>query len=172
MDQSTDGTDREASAGRRSFDRVNQWLTLAANLGVIAGLLILAYEIQQNTSIARASAYRDHVQDIAAWREMTIVNPDVSRIYGVYVRQGLDALEVGDQGRASGMINNIMGSYENAWFAWRYDVLDDEQWQRFRTGACIHFKLAHEQGLNLRFITDPYREYLTQHCDDQDRASP
>lgn len=165
MDKSVGENDHAQAAGTPAFDRINRWLTLAANFGVIAGLLVLAYEIQQNTNIARASAYRDHQQDIAAWREMTIVSPDLSRLYAIYVRDGLDAMEGDERGRARRMINNIMGAYENAWFAWRYDVLDDEQWERFRSGACIHFVLAQEHGMNLRFITEPYRDYLTRNCD-------
>ena len=35
------------------LDRLNRWLSLTANLGVIAGLIFLAVEIQQNTSMMR-----------------------------------------------------------------------------------------------------------------------
>ncbi len=49
-----------------SMDRTNQWLSLVANVGVIASLLFLGYEIRQNTNIAKASAYRENIQDIAA----------------------------------------------------------------------------------------------------------
>ena len=31
-----------------NIDQINRWLTLAANLGVIAGILLLYFEIQQN----------------------------------------------------------------------------------------------------------------------------
>ena len=44
--------------------KINHWLTLAANLGVIAGLVFLAIEIRQNTNIAKAEAYRQNIQDI------------------------------------------------------------------------------------------------------------
>ncbi len=36
------------------MDRLNQWLTLIANLGVIAGVLFIGWEIQQNTEQIRA----------------------------------------------------------------------------------------------------------------------
>ena len=67
------------------MDRGNQWLTLIANLGVIAGLIFLGFEIRQNTNIAKASAYRDNIQDIAAWRELTITDPELSRMFGLYL---------------------------------------------------------------------------------------
>lgn len=46
-------------------DRVNQWLTLIANISVVAGIMFLAIEVRQNTEsqdefnrLARANAYQ------------------------------------------------------------------------------------------------------------------
>lgn len=39
------------------IDRLQRWLTLAANLGVLVGLVLVILEINQNTQLARA-AYR------------------------------------------------------------------------------------------------------------------
>ena len=38
------------------MEKLNKWLTLGANLGVIAGLIFLAFQIRQNTSQMRADA--------------------------------------------------------------------------------------------------------------------
>lgn len=35
-------------------DRINQWLTLGANIGVLTGLFLLVFEIRQNTELMRA----------------------------------------------------------------------------------------------------------------------
>jgi len=37
-------------------DRLNRWLTLAANIGVIAGILFLALELRQNSNLMRAQS--------------------------------------------------------------------------------------------------------------------
>jgi hypothetical protein len=39
------------------LDNINRWLTLLANIGVIAGIIFLAIEIRQNTRSAQASSY-------------------------------------------------------------------------------------------------------------------
>jgi len=39
-----------------NLDKVNKWLTLVANIGVIAGIVFLAVEIRQNTETQRLSA--------------------------------------------------------------------------------------------------------------------
>lgn len=36
------------------MDRLNQWLTLVANVGVVLGIVFLAYELRQNTEMMRA----------------------------------------------------------------------------------------------------------------------
>lgn len=37
-------------------EKVNKWLTLGANVGVLIGLLLLVPEIRQTNSIAKAEA--------------------------------------------------------------------------------------------------------------------
>ena len=39
-------------------DRANRWLTLVANISVVAGIIFLAIEVRQNTENARANAYQ------------------------------------------------------------------------------------------------------------------
>ncbi len=39
---------------------VNQWLTLAANLGVVAGLILVGFQIRQNTRITKAQITNDY----------------------------------------------------------------------------------------------------------------
>ena len=59
------------------MEKLNQWLTLAANLGVLAGLVFLALEIQQNTSAINRQAeiertsriMQPYIQDVATLYE-------------------------------------------------------------------------------------------------------
>lgn len=44
-------------------DRLNKWLTLIANLGVIAGIIFLAMELRQNTEMMRAQSRTAMSQD-------------------------------------------------------------------------------------------------------------
>ncbi len=150
--------------GTSSVDKTNQWLTFVANLGVIAGLVFLGYEIRQNTNIAKASAYRENVQDIAAWRELFISDAEVAQLYATYSSAGLEALGDTDRSRIVAMVNNVMGVYENAYFARRYGIIGDEEWMRFQAGACIHYQKAVENELSLRFTTPGFRKFLDESC--------
>lgn len=146
------------------MDKINQWLTLVANLGVIAGLAFLAFEVRQNTNIAKASAYRENAQDIAAWRELMITDPELSRTFRVYSEHGIEALDEGGRYRIAALVNNVLGIYENAYYARRYGIVGDEEWLRFQSGACIHYRKAVANELSLRFTSPAFRQFLDENC--------
>ena len=39
------------------LDRLNRWLTLVANVGVVAGIVFLGLEIQQTSDVIKAQIY-------------------------------------------------------------------------------------------------------------------
>jgi hypothetical protein len=41
------------------IEKLNQWLMLVANLGVVAGIVFLAIEIQQNTAVTQSSVEQE-----------------------------------------------------------------------------------------------------------------
>jgi len=45
-------------------DRLNRWLTLSANFGVIAGIVFLGFEIQQNSDAINAQAYQSRTEAV------------------------------------------------------------------------------------------------------------
>ena len=46
----------ESVVKNMNIKKLNQWLMLVANLGVLGGILFLAYEVRQNTSQMRTQA--------------------------------------------------------------------------------------------------------------------
>ena len=41
-----------------AVDRINQWLTLGANIGVVIGLILLLIELNQNSDLLRAQIHQ------------------------------------------------------------------------------------------------------------------
>lgn len=64
-------------------ERLNSWLTLGANVGVIIGLLFLAYEINQSTRATEAAASDSVVDGFNTLALSIIEDPDVARIFYV-----------------------------------------------------------------------------------------
>ena len=52
------------------MDRLNQWITLIANLGVVAGIFFLGFEIQQNSVAINAQTYQSRAQIVQEWSSM------------------------------------------------------------------------------------------------------
>ena len=62
------------------MDSVNKWLTLAANLGVIAGILFLAIELRQNNQLIRASAVGATLETRMTRADQVIMNNDLAAL--------------------------------------------------------------------------------------------
>ena len=58
------------------MDRVNKWLTLTANIGIVTGLIFLAIELNQNNVLMKANAYQERSDDLIEISAM-IVESDV-----------------------------------------------------------------------------------------------
>ena len=66
-------------------DKLGRWLTLAANFGVIAGLILVAIQINQNTEITKAQIANDYyLADMALELAMMGENPAESFNKAVY----------------------------------------------------------------------------------------
>ncbi|MEQ9314693.1 MAG: hypothetical protein RLN72_02515, partial [Henriciella sp.] len=76
--------DEPEGRGRR-LDRVNRWLTLAANLGVLLGLIVLIIEVRQKASLTRA-AMDQQKNDFLAEIEFNIAKPEMSAIWVKAIR--------------------------------------------------------------------------------------
>lgn len=61
-------------------DRLNRWLTLGANLGVLVGLIILIVEVHQNASLTRLSIEISK-NALAADIELSLAQPEQAQIW-------------------------------------------------------------------------------------------
>ena len=71
-------------------DKVNRWLTLSANVGVIAGLILVAVQINQYTLITKAQIINDYyLADMELELAMMGDNPAGSWIKAIYTPNDL-----------------------------------------------------------------------------------
>jgi hypothetical protein len=62
------------------LDKVNKWLTLVANFAILAGLVFVALEIQQNTNAVRSAAVQEATNIAREHPLMYVQNPEVNRL--------------------------------------------------------------------------------------------
>ena len=106
------------------MEKLNQWLTLIANLGVLLGIAFLAYEIRQNTdaiqSQTRATIFSGAQEEL--WKNMEF--PDVTKNLGPR-NQDLTADE---KIRLDAWLTAAMRAREFAWLEYTNGNLDEEEW--------------------------------------------
>lgn len=79
-----DSDDARRSALGRS-DRLNRWLTLGANLGVVLGLVILIVEVRQNATLTRADM-ESRKNDVLGQIELSLAQPEIAAAWVKSVR--------------------------------------------------------------------------------------
>lgn len=60
---------------QKRLERINRWLSLLANLGVVLGLVILIFEVRQNASLTRLTLDIQK-NDLLVALELHLSNPD------------------------------------------------------------------------------------------------
>jgi hypothetical protein len=60
--------------------RVTKWITIATNLAVLAGLILLVMEIRQNNNLAKLQALQER-RNLIQQSEMEYYDPEISKVW-------------------------------------------------------------------------------------------
>ncbi len=107
------------------MDKLNQWLTLVANLGVLIGIAFLAFEVQQNTdalhSQTRATIFSGVQEEL--WKNMEY--PDVT----LNMQTTDHELSPEEKVRFDAWMMASMKARELAWLEYRSGNIESFQWE-------------------------------------------
>ncbi len=107
--------------------RINDWLTLIANIAVVGGIVFLAIEIRQNNELLRSESRQTLVANDVTSLTANIENADVfARLVS-----GED-LSADDQLRLSFMFMLDLRNREFEYFQYTNGLLDEETWLAYR----------------------------------------
>ena len=121
-------------------DRLNRWLSLAANLAVLAGIILLAFELEQNREMMRAQTRNELSVQIVDLLSQVATSDELSSLL-VRSESG-EPLSVEEtlqfQHRALAMLRY----FENVHYQYRQGMYDEEEftaqqeaWRGFVTTA-------------------------------------
>jgi len=114
------------------FDRLNRWVTLLANIGVVAGIFFLAIEMRQGnlaTRItARDSASQGHIDFTSNLLDPSILA--VARHKAVRDEELTDL----ESGQLTHYHAQRWRHYERVYYLYQYDVLSEQEWEGYRNG--------------------------------------
>ena len=120
-----------------NLDSLNKWLMLAANVGVIAGIIFLAIEVQQNTRMMSAQTRDAMTERLTNWQLAISTDQYASSIYFKgNAGQELD-VESGERVSFLLMVNANLRIWENEWYQFQIGLFDEtefaprlERWSR------------------------------------------
>ena len=124
------------------LNKLNQWLTLVANLGVFVGIILLVFEIQQNTesidqsrAVALAQVYQDRANSRIELNTLTIASDSLAsidlKLFDLGWPQNVDAIKSLDPlelYRFRARMSSSMVRLDNSYYQYRLGLLDEDVW--------------------------------------------
>ena len=105
-------------------DRLNRWMTLAANLAVLAGVFLLLFELQQNTESSELQAAQSYV---ALSHELDFRIVDDPSLTALFLTPE-DERTPEESIRLDRWFFGSLRTWENGFFLHSRGVLDDDLW--------------------------------------------
>ncbi|MDP3492154.1 MAG: hypothetical protein Q8R82_03505 [Hyphomonadaceae bacterium] len=78
--------DAPAPKAGAKLDRLNKWLTLGANVGVVLGLILVFIEVRQNAELTRTQM-EQQMNDMLSTIELSIAEPQMAAVWVKSVRE-------------------------------------------------------------------------------------
>lgn len=113
-----------------TIERARQWLSLVADVAVVAGIIFLAAEIRQNTEAVVASSSTALTDQSVQFFAAGLDNQVVARaIYKQHTGEELDGLETAQLTRLQYLNFRV---FENAYLQYLRGYYDESEWDRYR----------------------------------------
>ena len=121
-------------------NKLNQWLTLGANVGVLIGIFVLVYEIRQNTLATELEVAASY-ESVLAEAELFIAgNPGFAEL----LTKGINGDEVSqeDQLRLTAFYRRVLRSWQLVHYQYLTGALEQYLW------------VGQREGMNQTFLVD------------------
>jgi hypothetical protein len=147
-------------------ERLNQWLALIGNIGVIVGIFFLAYEIQANTNAVRSATYQAYNESTFSWADTNLeYSSELAKIYQV---KDLSELTAEQRQVWIGFIFKTFTNMEANYLQHRAGAMDDDVFDAKMQGSVISMMCnplwSHTWQRNSDFdpmgLTPEFRRYL------------
>jgi hypothetical protein len=114
------------------FDKVNQWLTLVANFAVIAGIIFLGIELQQNNKLLQAEAISSVMDTRMIRQDQVIENDSLSEL--ISKNRKREELSDAELLRIRALHTRSMLGWQKDFFLYKEGILTEEY---FRTNLQV-----------------------------------
>ena len=105
-------------------DRLNRWLTLIANFGVVIGLFLLIAELNHASKLAEVDAYQTRVKDIQELGLEPALSDSLANILSKVDSEGVESLSPSEFIRAQAWYSTIMRGMQGQYYQYQNGFLD------------------------------------------------
>lgn len=117
----------------RNTDKLNAWLTLGANIGVLIGLILLVVELDQNSDVVRAQIHQarsDNFESfMAELADTEHLQPALTKFRAAGGSRDLSSLQKltpDERERVRTYYNGRLMGYDNLYYQYKNGFLDEE----------------------------------------------
>ena len=134
-------------------------------VGVIASLIFVGLEIQQNTLASRAAAIQESTSVAREQTQMFAINPEVNRINMIGAADP-SQLNAEERARYSWIVVSFLWGMQGLYRQWELGVLPDQEWQAWNTVICLNIGRPgmREVWQSVNFYTPDFVE-IVESCD-------
>lgn len=145
-------------------EKLNRWLTLGANIGVVLGIIFLAIELRQNNELLQSQASIAYVQIRVGSLENQLENTDLFKAL-YQARQGAK-LEPLDRQRLEVYYRQVFAAWD-----WEYGQYDDDLLytagrppvSRWRSSIEYYPFMRESWPVHKATYSDRFVQYMEQH---------
>ena len=142
-------------------DRLNRWLTLGANVGVLIGIILLIIELDQNRDMMRAQTRHELAMGIVDLLQVPASNEQLADLmYRAKIGEEISPREL-FQFRLR--TNALFRYWENVHYQYRVGLYDEEEFSKQRDAwkaSITHSRLAQAYWCEIRTLYSP--EFMSE----------
>jgi hypothetical protein len=116
-------------------ERINQWLALGANVGVLIGIVLLVVELSQNDDMMRAQTRNELARGLTEVLSLTVA--DAGLTDAVLRANSGAALTAIDAHRINSRSELIFRYWENMHYQYRQELYDESEYSRHRDTVAV-----------------------------------
>jgi len=113
-----------------ALDTVNRWLTLSTNIAVLAGIIALVVEVNQNTRAMNAASRDEAISHSLSFFEQAMDNQVIA--LAEFKRRSGAELDDFERSQLMGYQYYNFRIFENIYIQYRQGLFSDEEWEKWR----------------------------------------
>ena len=127
-------------------DKLDRWLTLGANIGVLAGIVFLGLEIRQSTLVAEIESSNRLEENFRGMTMSIWSDPDFARILKIGIEGNFTDLTDVEALRLRVFYEQVLRGWQNSYFQYLSGTSSEEIWHAQELGLANTF--IQDRGLN------------------------